>query len=174
MDNLDYGTPLTMAEFYNKECNAFLKLKNAIIAAGTRSSDGSYYSATMGTTYSSDYTSKYTRKIYYYVEDDIITFDLLIDDGDMWAYFVIDESLDGSYYWEYFDDYNYKMEGTLYATTFTSSSLLAFSYNNITNSTMRNSVRNLASSMIILLCLYLDDDLQSVGVTAADLGFYNF
>lgn len=174
LDHLDYSTPLTMAQFYEKECNVFVRLKNYIIANGTYNSSNNYYSMTFGNSYSSDYSSKYTRKAYYYVDDNEITLDLLIDDGDYWVYFTIDENMDGSYFWAYFDDNDYKMSGTLYATTFDEDTLLGYSYNNISVSSLRTSIRKLASSMMQMICICIDTDLSDAGVSAADLYFYCF
>ena len=99
---------------------------------------------------------------------------MLIDDGELWAYFTVDDAVDGSYAWSYFNDYDHKMRGTITAATYASSSLLGYSYNNISSSSTRSTVRSLASSMISMVCLYLDDDLDVIGVTAEDLGFDNF
>ena len=85
----------------------------------------------------------------------------------------MDENLDGSYFWQFFDD-TYKMYGTLYANSYTSSSLLGYSYNNISSSSLRADVRELASLMIDFLLVRIDSDFASIGVTAADLGFYNY
>jgi S1-C subfamily serine protease len=174
LDNLTYGTPLTLAEFYLKECDVFEKIKNHIIDNGTYDSQNNCYRLTLGTTYSSDYSSKYTRLAYYYVNDNGITLDFLIDDGDCWVYFIIDENVDGSYYWSYFDDSNYKMSGTLYSATYDSNTLLGYSSNNISSSSLRQTVRELASTMISLLCSWIDNDFDAINVTAEDLGFYHY
>ena len=173
LDNLTFGTPLTMAEFYEKECNVFVKMKNYIIENGTYSND--YYRLTLGTEYSSDYTDKYTRIAYYYPETDKITLDFLIDDGDSWAYFVITDDISGEYRWNYFDDYDSEMSGILYASTYTSNSLLGYDdYENLSSSSLRQSVRELASLMIDRLISYISTDFSAIGVTADDLGFLNY
>ena len=173
LDNLVYGNTLTMAEFYEKECNVFKKMMNYIISNGTYKSSDNYYVLTLGYDYSSDYSDKYTRVAYYYVDDNTISLDLYTDDG-FYVYFEIDEDLDGSYFWKYFDDYDYVMYGTLYASTYTNNTLLGYSYNNISYSSVRDSVRKLASSMMDILVLKIDDDWSDIGVTAEDLGFYSF
>lgn len=175
LDNLVYGTPLTMAEFYEQECSVFDRLVDYITTNGTykTSSSGNYYRLVLGTTYSSDYSSKYTRVAYYYVDDNTVTLDLLIDDGDLWAYFRIDEDVDGSYFWRYFDD-TYEMYGTLYANSYTSTTLLGYSYNDISSSSLRSTIRELASLMINMVCRYIDSDFDDIGVTAEDLGFYYY
>ena len=176
LDNLVYGEKLTMEQFYDKECNLYVTLKNYIIQNGTYkvSSYGSsnYYIINMGTYYSSD--SKFTRYAYYYVDDGSITFDLAVDDGDYYIYITIDQNIDGVYDWDYFDDYDYEMSGTIYGATFDENTLLGYSSNNITNSTVRDSVRELASTMMDLLLLFVNTDLSDLGITAADLGFLNY
>ena len=175
MDNLDFSNPLTMQELFDKECNPYLRLATYIITNGTyrTSSSGSdYYILNMGTYYSSD--AKFTRYAYYYLDDGSITFDLAVDDGDYYIYFTIDGEVDGIYAWSYFDDYDYKMSGTLYANTYNDDTLLGYSYNNISNSDLRDSVRNLASTMMDLLATFLNSDLSDIGITAADLGFWYY
>ena len=174
LDNLEYGTPLTFTKFYEKECNVYIKLKNYIIDNGTYNATDNFYSLTLGTTYSSDYSIKYSRLAFYYVDDEEITLDFVINNGEYWAYFTIDENVDGSYYWRYFDDDGYKMNGTLYASTYTDNSLLGYSYNNISSSSLRTSIRELASTMISILCSWIDTDLEAINVTAEDLGFAHY
>ena len=171
LDNLTYGKPLTMAEFYKKECDIFLMMKNYIIENGTYDSDG-YYRVIFGTDYRSDMSL--TRVAYYYIADNEITLDLAIDGGDYWIYFEIDDKVDGSYYWSYNDDNNYKMSGTLYAATFTENTLLGYNYNNISSSTIRSTIRELASTMMETLCKAIDVNFKNIGITAADLGFLNY
>lgn len=174
LDNLTYGSPLTLAEFYLKECDVFEKLKNHIVDNGMYDASENCYSLTLGTSYPSDYSAKYTRKAYYYVNSNEITLDFLIDDGDCWVYFVIDENVDGSYYWSYFDHNGYKMSGTLYSATYDNNTLLGYSSNNISSSTLRNTVRELASTMISTLCSWIDADFKDINVSAEDLGFYYY
>lgn len=174
LDNLTYGQALTMAEFYKKECDVYSKLAEYIISNGTYYPDSGYYSLYLGASYSSDYTTKFTRRAYYYVDSGEITLDYIIDDGDYWVYVTIDEAVDGTYDWNYFDDMDYVMRGTLYANTFTEDSLLGYSYNNISSSSLRTSIRELASIMVVNLCTWIDYDFLAIGVTAYDLGFYYF
>ena len=146
--------------------------ENYIVENGTYDSADACYSMVLGITYSTDNSSKYTRAAYYYVDDNEITLDFLIDDGACWAYFWLDENVSGSYYWSYFDNENYEMNGILDANTYDSNTLLGYSDNNITSSTTRDSIRELASAMISVLCSWMDDDFRSINVTAEDLGFY--
>ena len=174
LDNLVYGTPMTLEELYAKEYNAFERLKAYIIANGTYLSSDDCYRLTLGTSYSSDRESTYTRLAFYYVEDNKITLDFVIDGGEFWAYFIIDENVDGVYQWEYFDKDDREMGGTFRAATFNGETLLNYSSNNISNSSFRTSVRELATSMIAFSCAYIDEDFASANVTAEDLGFNYF
>ena len=108
------------------------------------------------------------------LNDNEITLDFLIDDGDCWVYFVIDENVDGSYLWSYFDSRNYKISGTLYSNTYDNNTLLGYSSNNISSSSLRQTIRELASTMISSLCSKIDSDFAAINVTAEDLGFYNY
>ena len=174
LNNLYYGTPLTMAELYQKECDVFTLLKNYIIENGSYSASSNSYSLVFSTFYSPDYTSKYRRVAFYFVSSNTISLDFVIDDGDNWVYFEINNNVDGSYYWEYFDENDYVMSGTLYASSYTSSTLLGYSYNNISYSSLRTSIRELASTMINSLCSGIDAGFSSIGVTAEDLHFDNY
>lgn len=175
LDNLVYlGTPLTLAEFYLKECDVFEKLKNKIISNGTYDASDNCYSLVLGVTYSDDYSYKFTRAAYYYIDDNKITLDYIMNEGDFWVYFTIDDTIDGSYNWYYFDCDGYKMSGILYATTYDNNSLLGYSYNNISSSSLRATIRELASTMISTLCMWMDRDFNDINVTAEDLYFYNY
>ena len=172
LDNLTYGTPLTVAQFYEMECDVFTKVKNYVIQNGSYDSSDNDYSLTLGYTYSSDYSSKYTRMISYDVADDELCLMFFIDADNLVSIYI--DEIDGVYDWSYIDTYDYYMSGTLYATTFTSNHLLGYSYNNISSSSMRTTIRELASSMASLLITYTNTDLAEIGVTAADLGFINY
>ena len=173
LDKLKYGSSMTLAQFYEKNSNAFVKMKNYIMQNGTYLSSDNCYRLLLGTSYASDGT-KYTRLAYYYASDNVITLDFLIDDGEIWAYFEIDSAVDGSYFYAYFDDYGNKMQGTINGSTFSSNILLGYSYNNINDSSLRASVRELVSSMLHVLCTYIDSDFAKIGVDAGDLGFVNY
>lgn len=175
LSNLKYGSPLTFAQFYEKECDVYTKIKNYVVQSGTYSSSDNEYTLTLGNTYSSDNLTKYTREITYDVTDDKLSLRFWTISNSMTALcgIYIDE-IDYVYSWAYADTYDYSMAGTLYATTFTSSSLLGYSYNNISSASLRTSVRELASLMVRMLISYIDADLVKIGVTAADLGFVNF
>lgn len=174
LDNLAYGKALTIPEFYQKECNVFEKLKNYIISEGSYNSSIDAYCLLLDTVYSDDYTYEYTRMAYYYAAENLISLDWVINEGENWVYFVIDETVDGTYEWEYFDESDYFMSGTLYAETYDENTLLGYSQHNIDNPDMRDLVRSLSSSMISTLCMCIEIDFADIGITAADLHFYNY
>ena len=171
LQNLTYGTPLTVSEFYEKECDIFTKVKNYIVERGVYDSKYNDYTVTLGYKYSSN-GSKYTRKAAYDVDDNTIEFYLVIDNNYLVAITI--DAIDGVYAWDYLDSADYYMKGTLYATTYTTNTYLGYYSNNIYSSSLRQSIRELASAMVTHLCSYLDEDFSSIGVTAEDLGFYYF
>ena len=176
LDNLKYGTALTFAEFYMKECDAFERLKNYIIQNGEYDTQYRNYYVKIGEEYSSDRTYLFTMWAYYYPEDDEITLDLALDSDKYgyYVYFCIDKAISGRYFWQYFDDNDNEMSGTLVANTFTHNTLLGYSSNNITNATLREDVRELASTMISYICSEMTSVFKSINVTPRDLGFNSY
>lgn len=171
IQNLIFGEPLTMQQFYDRECSPFLVLKNYIIENGDYfSEDGGGYRIRLGSD-TNEGGMKFSRYAYYYQYDNTITLDLVINDGQYWLYLTITEDLGGVYYWDYFDENDYEMGGTVVASSFDGTKLLDYSYNNIDYTELRTEIRNLATNMVVLLLVYVDLDLGSVGVTPASLGF---
>lgn len=171
LDELKFGTPISMSEFYDRSRSTFNKLRDYIIENGDYNSDHNVYSIGLASATSSDGTTTYENMAFYYVEEDFITIDMLIDDGDYWAYFEIDDSLSGEYGWCYFDLYDNEMLGMLNASTFTSSTLLSYDEHNISNTATRDSVRELASSMISDICDWMEVSFGDIGIMPKDLGF---
>ena len=172
LKGLSYRSPLSVKEFYNKECNPFMKLKNHIISEGDYSTRYEEYYIELGYSYSNDYTSEYTRVIYYDPAEDSISLYMFTNFGSN-LYIEMDE-FNGIYEWGYYDDDDYDMAGTLYAATFTSNTLLGYSYQNIYNASLRSAIRELASAMVHHLCSYMDTDLANLGLCAEDLGFNHY
>ncbi len=177
LDNLDYGEKLTMNEFFDKECNAYVRLREYIINNGTYSSSGNYYSIVLGSDYNTGYDAKYIRKAFYYLDNGSISLDLdydyVYEDDYSYFYFKIDESLTGTYEWHFFDDSYNTMSGKVYAASFGDNTTLNYSSNNIDYSYLRDSIQDLSSAMLRLLLVTLNRDLKDIGVTVADLGFVN-
>jgi len=172
LDKLKTDKPLTFSEFYEKECDVFLKLKNHIVSKGKYDAADKEYTLTLGYDYSNDYSSKYTRLAVYDTEDETITLLFLIDSSRV-AGFTFDE-VNGTYTWVYTDSDDYYMYGTIYGSTFNRNTLLGYSDSNIYYSTLRSSIRELASSMLHALVAKIDTDFKSIGITAKDLGFVNY
>ena len=171
LSNLKYDTALTMKEFYEKECDVFLKMKNYAIQKGQYEKDDNTYEFEIGYSYSSDYANKYTRVLYYDAANDEIRLYLFIDSDYLFA-LNIDE-VDGVYPWTLVDTHSYYMQGILSGATFTSNTLLGYTSNNLPSS-LRSSFRELASSMAKYLILTMYDDLAPIGVKPENLGFVNF
>lgn len=173
LKKLSSSSPMTMAELYEKESDVYTKLKNYIVKNGTydKSFDGGVYRLELDTMYSGD--NKFTQMAYYWVSADVISLDMSINNGDIYVYFEIDENVDGSYFWKYFDDNDYEMYGTMYATTFDDETLLAYSYTNITDPTFKSTAQSIASAVVYLICSNITEDFANIGVTAEDLQFYN-
>ena len=172
LSNLNYGEKLTVAEFYDKECNAVQKMKNYIVSKGTYSSSGNSYVLDLGYFYLSDYSSKCTRYALYDIDDGAITLAMITTEGSLVCFKITD--LDGVYDWAYTDDYGYTMGGVINASTYTSDTLLGYSYNNLPTTSLTSTVRNLSSVMMSVLLLYIDSDFADAGVKAEDLGFVNY
>ncbi len=156
------------------ESNVLDTLKRYVMLYGTYR-DGYYYLET-GNSYSGDYSYEYTRYVYYYPDDDELTFDLRMDsltsDFSYYLYFTVD-MIDGVYSYSSFDDSDYTMRGTIYANTFTDNTLVGYSYTNIPSS-LRSSFRNLTSSTLGLLLACINVDLIEFGIDANLLGFYYY
>lgn len=163
---LDYSTPMTMAQFFQKESSPYNTLKNYILTYGTAGDGFSYVS--LGTVTSSGTT--FERFAYYFYDTNTLSFDCVVN-NTYWTYFEIGESLNGVYNWYYFDDYDQEMEGTMYAASFNASSLLNYSNHNLSSNSVISSTLNLATAMIRVSVAYITQDLAALGITAKDLGF---
>ncbi len=172
LKKLSYASPMTLQEVYEKECDTFTKLKKYIIQNGTYDAANKEYTVILGVSYSDDYAYEYTRMATYYATDEEIELFLFVNSEYMIC-INIDE-IDGEYNWVYIDDYEYYMYGTINAKTYNSNILLGYSNNNISSSSVRASIRELASRMVNLLCVYMDTDFMNIGITAEDLGFLNY
>jgi hypothetical protein len=164
--NLDFSTPMTMAQFFQKESNPFNTLKNYIMANGS-AGDGFYY-VQLGTATASNGTT-FERFAHYFYDDNTLSIDCVANDT-YWTYFELNEGLNGVYEWFYFDDYDQEMQGTMYASSFSSNTTLTYTSHNLSSGVI-SSIQNLATAMIRVSVSYLTQDLASLGITAKDLGF---
>ena len=147
------------------------ELKNNILKKGSYDVSTQRYGLALGYSYSGDYSAKYTREMIYDLSKNQIELCLSVN-SDYTLTIVIDE-IDGVYGWGYSDKNNHSMIGTLSAKSYLPNTRAPYSYCNAPTS-MHTSINEAASSMISILCSYLDHDLASVGLTAKDLGFLYF
>lgn len=173
LSNLVYGTPLTVVEFYEKECDVFTKVKNYIIQNGTYDSSDREYTLNFSFANLST-TSRYRTVGYYDVDDDSIRLGNFITDGSN-AYMVMItvDAIDGVYSWSYIDTFDYYMRGTLYASTWTSDSLLGYASCSVPSSIL-STTRKLASSMVNLLLAAIKYDYADINIEASDFGFISY
>lgn len=170
LEALDYDDPMTVEEYYEKECDAYSRIKNYVMEEGEYS-DGEYL-LLLGYDYSSDYTSIYYRLITYDPAEDQIILGCSVD-NESFVMVSVDPEISGIYSWGFmFDDYY--LGGTLYAASFDDDSLLSYTDYNIYSSEVRTSARKLASAMLKYFCANISTDFAELGVTAADLGFVYF
>ncbi len=168
LENLDYSKELTMQQFYDQEGNVYRKLANHI-QENEDLEDGVYY-LDLGSFYGTDYTTKFFLVAAYNPSVEEIMLGLASSEGHFTGFF-IEEDLDGSYDWLYYDENGYEMSGTLRASSFSNNTTLTYSNHNIYNSALRTTVCNLATVMLRGACTKLTENLSDIGVTAADLVF---
>ena len=173
LSNLDYSTPLTFAQYYEKECDTFTKLKNHIIQNGTYDASDNEYSLSFDPVTANSLI--YRTGATYNVTDNEIELTLFMtSDGTYTMVFLTIDQVDGIYTWSYVDNYEQYVTGNIYASTFTSNTVLYYTnYYGIYSTSLLTSTRKLASSMIGLLLVSMKTDYASIGVTAQDLGFIN-
>ncbi len=177
LSNLKYGTPLTVAQFYEKECDVFTKVKNYVIQKGTYDGEDNEYDLNFDIVTDSSSGLVTMTTATYDCSSQELELSIFVKSSSNSSYLltITIDIVDGIYAWSYIDDYSCFMTGTIYASTWTSNSLLSVSsYLNISTTSLYNSTRKLASSMANLLVLFIDRDFSEIGVTAADLGFINY
>ena len=157
---------------YQQATGTFTKVKNYIISRGTYDSSDRQYDVNFGSVTLDGLV--YQTGASYDLDDGDIILNIAISNGSMLSVVVITiDSIDGVYTWSYLDSYDYFMYGTLYASSWTSSSLLSVTSYDVPSSLV-TSTRKLASSMVSKLVSDIKYDYSSIGVTAKDFGFTNF
>ncbi len=133
------------------------------------------YTVTFATEYSSDYKYIYIFHLGYdYIEDEF-SLDIFVYSSSYSFLVSIDiDTIDGVYDWSYIDSYEYYMSGVINGNTWDTGYLLGYSYNNISSTSLRSSIRELASSSVNLLLFAVNAYLSENGITAYKLGFVNF
>ena len=177
LDNLVYGQPLTMAEYYDKECDYFGFLRDHIKAEGEYdASDKDYTLTLLNTTYES--TVYACLAIYDVTDDEISLMTMALgDDYNNWSSLGIDADLSGEYLWISALDSgtdNYYTLGYLTSATFTDKTTLHHSDTNCLSTEMINYLNGFAPDMIDLSLLALRDELETLGMEMSDLGFPNY
>jgi len=170
---LDYSTPLTLAQVYDKECDAFRKLVNHIVANGEYDYENNNYFYSAGSDITSEGTF-YSRSAFYYPDTDKISIALLWDSDLYFSITLVKNATSFSYGLLdfYFD---YYMFGNIYPSTFSPySSYLSYTNTNIPYNSKISSYRELAASSAQLLLACFNLDYMDIGITANELGFVNF
>ena len=174
LDNLVYGTPMTLAELYEQNNAAFDKLVDYIITNGEQNGDRIEYlfreNASEITTFD------------YYVEDGVIFLNTMVfsssgDDSSFYVAIVLEE--DASQYWytarrNVNGQLKNKMTGYIQYETFNQSTLVGYySYEGLTSqeSIMREDASEFAIYLIEVLEWLCTNYL---GLTVADFGFVAF
>lgn len=170
LQNLRYDTPMTLEELF-AETDILALLKAHTMSEGYYDRSFDEYSLEIGCDQANDGT-KYTRKAYYYPEDDIFELCLWVD-YDSYAVIQFD-AIDGAYFWYYNDVDSDYMEGDLYAATFNENTRLTYTYHEISDANTRETVQKNASIMIDLLVYCIEADLSELGITALDFGFIHY
>ena len=178
---IDFGIGDKLTDYSSQNVSdsklKFATLKNYITSNGTYDSSNKKYSITYYTDYSSDYTYKYTYYLDYDIADDEVSLNFYSysTKSSSLVSVYIDSSMSGSYTWTYVDGNGYQMAGTIKASTYTNNTLLGYSYNNISNSSILNSVRELSSIGVNMILLSVQVYLSSyVSVSIQDFGFTSF
>lgn len=177
-NSIRFSNALTFLEFYKKEGNPFLTLKNFVIANGTYNPKLNKYEFIMDIPQSSSGEDAYF--IMYDVENKELEFVSMLTETKSDNYpmidFVITEDLTGSYLWTFTDKSENFMYGNVTAQTFTiGTTKLDYEYSNISYDSLRNSVAKLSAARLMLLLERMDIVLfEKTGVSVTDLGFYCF
>lgn len=171
LSNLVFGTPLTVAEFYDKECNAFAIMKNYAMQKGEYDASSSMYLAQLARRYTATGV-EITTMIVYYGADDMVA--LALQYGTTYMFMIGIMETNGAYVWANVLADGDFMGGRLHANTYTSTTTLSYDETTITSSTKKSSVLNDSSKLARMLIGYIDADLKEVGITAKDLGFINY
>ena len=168
LDNLVYSTPLTMAEYYEKECDAYTMLANYIMETGEYDAEDKDYSLLLLDTYQD--SNEYLCIAYYdTVDDEIYLMTMVFGDTDFWTSVDLDREISGRYFWMCGSD-DYYSAGNLTASYFSQSSTLTREGTNASAS-IANALDSLAPALIYLSLVSLETEMDSLGLTLEDFGF---
>ena len=171
MSKLTYGQVLTLPQLYELECDALTLIKSYLKENGADFFGGSY-DLDIGETVSDDQQYTFYKYISYLEAEDMVVLSIMMNEDCMLGIYMMD--LDSAYAWVYMDD-NCSMLGELNPAALSeSTTMLSYVQTDLTSTTDIQNIMAISAALAIELCYYLDDDLEEMGVTAADLGFVNF
>lgn len=172
LNSLSFSTPLSLAQVYEKENDAFTKLANFIVKNGEYDYEDNNYYYFAGIDTSDGII--FSRSAFYYPSTKEITLTLLVDYE---LFFSITFSKNSTIYSYALLDSEYEsyMFGNLYPNSFSSyTTYLNYTSTNIYYSSTITAYKELSASCAKLLITCINLDYSSIGITAYDLGFKNF
>ena len=175
LNKLEYGKPITFSDLHPQLTNVFDKLKEYVMINGRYNSKYNYFELYLGENYTSG-GMKRSRKVLYALDDNIIMFQCIINDGEMIAGFWMNNNLGGLYDWMYIDIYNSKINGQLIAMNYKENNLLYVTDHNFGSSklSMLESAKKLSANMIDYILNHFTNDFTDIDVLAEDIGFTNY
>lgn len=180
-DNLVYGTPMTLAEFYKLNNIAFDKLVGFILENGDYDNSSGKTKLRLKDGYNSSGTQYHIVEFTYNPKYNCVDLTHFVGFSDSDITFFTGISLEEnveSYYWAIFVNNDgtttNKMSGYITCSTFTNNTLLGYnSYEGKTS--QKNTTRENASLSAVYLVEYLDWLATNyLGVSVADFGFVSF
>ena len=171
LDNLDFSTPMTMAELYEKESDPYKKLIRLAEQEGLYDSESGTYTWVFDVDYSDDNTTTWYSCVMYYPEEEIVILGVLAENASYTDIFgiKIDASVSGTYEWAYTDQI-YNITGTI-SYSFQDGDQLSYSEYDMPDSD-RSTYLGWASDYAGYLLITIN--YAQIGVTTADLGFTYF
>lgn len=164
-------------EPYQSKVEAFKKVINYMVKNGEYVKEMACYYFRLKQEYQQDNYLSFSA--FYYPTDNKLSLTLtyyLNDPMYKTDYFVsiTMKDFNGVYDWYYIDSSERKMGGVLYANTFNSNTLLYYNYDNVYSLQSEKEVQKNVSILINNIAIYLDTFFAEIGITAEDMGFYNY
>lgn len=184
MSKLDYSNPLPTLSLSapalpGDESSVADKLRNALIRYGEYDSDYMTYTVCIGMDYTSDYSLRYDRELIYDAEYASLELSLqgigITKDANFWLSIFLDDNPADGYEWMYIDLFNdCRMYGMLEPNTFNENTRLSYEGVDGAAAFIPQTVQEIASLMAHIICSCLTADLADIGITAPELGFWNY
>ncbi len=174
IDNLVYGSSLTLEQVYEAECDAVDILRDYVIENGEYSAaDNAYAIELTPTVTTEEPIYNFANAIFYYVEMDALAFATVKDEESIFAIYIFET--DFEYMWMYMSAEGETMYGSLIAPELsTQTGALSFYDSSFTDVSSETDAMELSALMAISFFTVFDGDMAECGVTAADFGFWNF